>query len=123
MQSMVYRSPERRPTPEKAAPLLRQALGDHRRDAVAHRHTVEGVRDLHRALLVGNDDQLRVSYSSLKIASRRVRFMSSRAASTWTPILRLDPYGTQEITRMICKQVKSKNKSASIVTHDRPILP
>ena len=59
MQSMVDQSPERRPTPEKAAPLLRQALGDHRRDAVAHRHTVEGVRDLHLALLVGNDDQLR----------------------------------------------------------------
>jgi hypothetical protein len=49
--------------------------------------------------------------------------MSSRPASTWTPILRLDPYGTQEITRMICKQEKSKNESAIIVTHDHSILP
>ena len=61
--------------------------------------------------------------SSLKIASKRVRFMSSRTASTWTPILRLDPSGIQEINRMICKQKKSKNKSAIIVTHDHSILP
>ena len=38
---------------------LRQALGHHRRDAVAHGDAVEGVRDLHRALLVSDDDQLR----------------------------------------------------------------
>ena len=49
--------------------------------------------------------------------------MSSRAASTWTPILKLDPYGTQEIALLICKQVKSKNTSAIIVTHDHSILP
>jgi len=49
--------------------------------------------------------------------------MSSRAASTWTPILRLDPYGTQEIAQLICKQAKYKNTSAIIVTHDRSILP
>ena len=120
---MLDRGKEQRLPPRKDTSLVRQALGHHRCDTVAHRDAVEGDRDLHRALLVGNDDQLRVSYSSLKIASRRVRFMSSRAASTWTPILRLDPYGTQEITQMICKQVKSKNKNASIVTHDRPILP
>ena len=45
--------------PKRASPLVRQALGDHRRDAVAHGDAVEGVRDLHRALLVGDDDQLR----------------------------------------------------------------
>ena len=56
---MVDRSQERQPTPEKATPLVRQALGHHRRDAVAHRDAGEGVRDLHRALLVGDDDQLR----------------------------------------------------------------
>ena len=38
---------------------LREALGDHRRDAVAHGDAVEGVRDLHRALLVRDDNQLR----------------------------------------------------------------
>ena len=59
MQAKVERSQGRRPTPEKATPLLRQALGHHRRDTVAHRDAVEGVRDLHRALLVGDDDQLR----------------------------------------------------------------
>lgn len=66
MQSMVDRSRERRPTPEKAAPLVREALGHHRRDAVAHRDAVEGVRDLHRALLVGDDDQLRGLLELLK---------------------------------------------------------
>ena len=59
MQSMVDRSQERQPTPEKATPLVREALGDHRRDAVAHGDAVEGIRDLHRALLVGDDNQLR----------------------------------------------------------------
>ena len=59
MQSKVDRSQERQPRPEKAAPLVRQGLGDHRRDTMAHHDAVEGVRDLHRALLVRNDDQLR----------------------------------------------------------------
>ena len=40
-------------------PLVRQALGHHRRDAVAHRDTVQSVRDLHRSLLVRDHDQLR----------------------------------------------------------------
>ena len=39
--------------------LVREALGDHRRDAIAHRDAVEGVRDLHRALLMRDHDQLR----------------------------------------------------------------
>ena len=37
--------------------LVRKPLGHHRRDAVAHGDTVEGVRDLHRALLVGDDER------------------------------------------------------------------
>ena len=40
--------------------VARQAARDHLRDAiVAHRHAVEGVSRLHRALLVGHDDELR----------------------------------------------------------------
>ena len=66
MQSMVGRSQERRPSPEKAAPLVREAQGDHRRDAIAHRDAVEGVRDLHRALLVRDDNQLRGLLELLK---------------------------------------------------------
>ena len=44
---------------EKATPLVRQALGHHRRDTVAHRDAVQSVRDLHRSLLVRDHDQLR----------------------------------------------------------------
>lgn len=35
----------------------------------------------------------------------------------------LDPDHGQEIAQLICKEVKSKNKSAIMVTHDRSILP
>ena len=35
----------------------------------------------------------------------------------------LDPDRGQEIAQLICKEVKSKNKSAIMVTHDRSILP
>lgn len=66
MQSMVDRSQERQPTPKKAAPLLHEALGDRHRDAFAHRDAVEGIRDLHRAILVGDDNQLRGLLELLK---------------------------------------------------------
>ena len=36
---------------------------------------------------------------------------------------RRDPDRGQEIAQLICKEVKSKNKSAIMVTHDRSILP
>ena len=55
--AVLHRYPEnmndaRRPS------LVHQALGHHRRNAVAHGDAVEDVRDFHRALLVGDDDQL-----------------------------------------------------------------
>ena len=59
MQAKVERSQERRPPPRKDTSLVRQALGHHRRDTVAHRDAIEGDRDLHRALLVRDDNQLR----------------------------------------------------------------
>lgn len=55
---MVDRSLERRPSPKKAAPLVLQALGEHRRDAFAQRDAIECARDLHDAILVRNRDQL-----------------------------------------------------------------
>ena len=39
------------------------------------------------------------------------------------PTASLDPDRGQEIAQLICKEVKSKNKSAIMVTHDRSILP
>lgn len=36
---------------------------------------------------------------------------------------RLDPVRGQEIAQLICKEVKSKNNGAIIVTHDHSILP
>lgn len=39
------------------------------------------------------------------------------------PTASLDPDLGQEIAQLICKEVKSKNKSAIMVTHDRSILP
>lgn len=39
------------------------------------------------------------------------------------PTASLDPDRGQEITQLICKEVKSKNKNAIMVTHDRSILP
>ena len=39
------------------------------------------------------------------------------------PTASLDPDRGQEIAQLICKEVKSKNKSALMVTHDRSILP
>ena len=39
------------------------------------------------------------------------------------PTASLDPDRGQEIAQPICKEVKSKNKSAIMVTHDRSILP
>lgn len=37
------------------------------------------------------------------------------------PTASLDPDRGQEIAQLICKEVKSKNKSAIMVTHDRSI--
>lgn len=34
-------------------------MGDHRHDAVAHGDAIEGFRDLHGALVMGDDDQMR----------------------------------------------------------------
>ena len=56
---MLDRGKEQRLPPRKDTSLVRQALGHHRCDTVAHRDAVEGVRDLHRALLVRGDNQLR----------------------------------------------------------------
>ncbi len=53
--AVLHRYPENMNDARRRS-LVHQALGDHRRDAVAHRDAVEGVRDLHRALLVGDDD-------------------------------------------------------------------
>ena len=39
------------------------------------------------------------------------------------PTVSRDPDRGREIAQLICKKVKSKNKSAIIVTHDRSILP
>ena len=39
------------------------------------------------------------------------------------PTASLDPDRGQEIAQLICKEVKSKNKSAIMVTHERSILP
>ena len=39
------------------------------------------------------------------------------------PTASLEPDRIQEIDQLICKEVKSKNKSAIMVTHDRSILP
>ena len=39
------------------------------------------------------------------------------------PTASLEPDHIQEIDQLICKEVKSKNKSAIMVTHDRSILP
>ena len=39
------------------------------------------------------------------------------------PTASLDPDRGQEIAQLICKEVKSKNKSTIMVTHDRSILP
>ena len=39
------------------------------------------------------------------------------------PTASLAPDRGQEIAQLICKEVKSKNKSAIMVTHDRSILP
>ena len=39
------------------------------------------------------------------------------------PTASLDPDRGQEIAQLICTEVKSKNKSAVMVTHDRSILP
>ena len=39
------------------------------------------------------------------------------------PTASLDPDCGQEIAQLICKEVKSQNKSAIMVTHDRSILP
>ena len=39
------------------------------------------------------------------------------------PTASLDPDRGQEIAQLICKEVKSKNKSAIMVTHDRSVLP
>ena len=39
------------------------------------------------------------------------------------PTASLDPDRGQEIAQLICKEVKSQNKSAIMVTHDRSILP
>ena len=71
MQSMVDRSQERQPPPRKDTSLVRQALGDHRRDTVAHRDAVEGVRDLHRALLEHNRNHMRVSIEILTFATTK----------------------------------------------------
>ena len=38
------------------------------------------------------------------------------------PTASLDPDRGQEIAQLICTEVKSKNKSAVMVTHDRSIL-
>src|SRR5690349_16797338 len=50
----------RPPAPGRSAgDALGDALADHGRHAVlSHRHAVEGVRDLHRALLMGDHDEL-----------------------------------------------------------------
>lgn len=39
------------------------------------------------------------------------------------PTVSRDPDRGREIAQLICKEVKSKNKSAIMVTHDRSILP
>ena len=63
--------------------LLAHALADDGRDAVlAHRDAVERVGDLHRALLVRDDDELARLAQVLEVVSRRPRFASSSAAST-----------------------------------------
>lgn len=55
----------------KTPPLVRQALGGHRRDAVTHRDAVEGVRYRHGALLVRDDNQLRVSIGIIRFATKK----------------------------------------------------
>ena len=60
-----------------------QALADHLGDAItAHRYAVQGIGDLHRALLVRHDDELGGRAQLIDGIDETPRLTSSRAAST-----------------------------------------